>query len=62
MRKTFWQKIEEARRNGITTEQFERVENLEFAIAYHQNKIDECEKEIMNIVEEGKSMLKRIEV
>lgn len=49
MRTSFWQKIEEAKKKGITAEQFEKIENLEAAIAYHQNMIDEYEKEIKHI-------------
>ena len=36
MRTTYWQKIEGAKAKGITTEQFERIESLEAAIAHHQ--------------------------
>lgn len=46
---TFWKKIEEAKRKGITAEQFEEIENLEAAIAYHQSKIEEYEKEVKRI-------------
>jgi len=46
MRVSYWQKLEEAKKKGLTREQFERIEALEGAIAHHQNMIDEYEKEI----------------
>jgi hypothetical protein len=45
----FWEKLEEARRKGISGEEFEKLENLEAAIAYHQNEIEDCEQAIKNI-------------
>ena len=54
MRVSYWEKVEAAKARGLNAEQFESIENLEAAIAYHQNKIDEYEKEIKNIEEEGK--------
>lgn len=45
----FWEKLEEARRKGINGEEFERLENLEAAIAFHQNKLEEYEQEIKDI-------------
>jgi hypothetical protein len=46
MRVSYWQKLEEAKKKGLTSEQFEKIETLESAIAHHQNMIDEYEKEI----------------
>jgi len=46
MRVSYWQKLEEAKKKGLTSEQFEKIEALEAAIAHHQNMIDEYEKEI----------------
>lgn len=60
MRRSFWQKIEEAKTDGITKEQFEKIEDLESAIAYHQNKIEDYEKEIKNIKKKAKLKLERI--
>lgn len=54
MRTTYWQKIEAAKAKGMTTEQIERIENLEAAIAHYQDQIDEWEKEIGRIEEEAK--------
>ncbi len=48
MRISDWQKLGEAKKKGLTTEQFEKIEDLEAAIAHHQNMIDEYEKEINN--------------
>ncbi len=39
MRESFWKKIEEAKKKGISLEDFERVESLESAIAYHQMRL-----------------------
>jgi flagellar biosynthesis chaperone FliJ len=49
MRVSYWQKLEEAKKKGLTSEQFEKIEALESAIAHHQNIIDEYEKEIKAI-------------
>jgi hypothetical protein len=49
MRISYWQKLGEAKKKGLTTEQFEKIEDLEAAIAHHQNMIDEYEKEIKAI-------------
>ena len=49
MRVSYWQKLEEAKKKGLTSEQFEKIEALESAIAHHQNMIDEYEKEIKAI-------------
>jgi thymidylate kinase len=49
MRVSYWQKLEEAKKKGLTSEQFEKKEALEAAIAHHQNMIDEYEKEIKTI-------------
>ena len=62
MRRTLWQKVEEAKRKGIEREQFEKIESLEAAIAYHQNKINENEEAIKDIEKAAKSKLERIEV
>lgn len=62
MRESFWQKIEEAKMRGITTRQFEEIESLEAAIAYHQGKIDEYEQEIQNIEEVAKGSLEQAEI
>lgn len=61
MRRTFWQKVEEAKKKGIKTEEFERIENLESAIAYHQNEIDKHEEEIERLENKARSELERIE-
>lgn len=60
MRRSFWQKLEEAKRDGITQEEFEKIEELESAIAYHENKIEEYEKEIKYIKNEAKLKLEVI--
>ncbi len=62
MRRSFWQKVEEGKKQGITEDEFERIENFECAIAYHQNKIDEYEREIKRIETMAGSRLERIEV
>ena len=62
MRGSFWQKIEQAKTKGITTDQFEKIENLECTISYHQNKIDEYEKEIKDIERMAKAKLEYIGV
>jgi len=49
MRVSYWQKLEEAKKKGLTSEQFEKIEALESAIAHHQNTIEEYEKEIKAI-------------
>lgn len=49
MRLSYWQKLEEAKKKGLTSEQLEKIEALEAAIAHHQNRIDEYEKEIKAI-------------
>lgn len=54
MRTSYWEKVEAAKAKGLSAEQFERIENLEAAIAYHQNKITEYEIEIKGLEEEGK--------
>lgn len=59
MRRTFWQNIEEAKRKGITTEEFEKIESLESAIAYHQNEIDKHKSEIKHIEMTANSRLER---
>lgn len=58
-RRSFWQNIEEARRKGITSEEFEKIESLESAIAYYQNEIDKHEKEIEQIERAANSRLER---
>ena len=58
MRISYWQKLEEAKKKGLTSEQFEKIEALEAAIAHHQNMIDEYEKEIKAI--EGRVNLRKI--
>ncbi len=60
MRRSFWKKVEDGKTKGITADQFERIENLEAAIAYHQNQIDEYEREIKQIENKAKA-LKQIE-
>ena len=62
MRIPFWQKIEEAKKKGLTTEHFDQIENLECAIAYHENMIEEYKEEIKQIEKKAKSKLERIEV
>jgi flagellar biosynthesis chaperone FliJ len=52
MRVSYWQKLEEAKKKGLTSKQFEKIEALESAIAHHQNMIDEYEKEIKEIKRE----------
>jgi flagellar biosynthesis chaperone FliJ len=59
MRVSYWQKLEEAKKKGLTSEQFEKIEALESAIAHHQNMIDEYEKEIKAI--EGQVNLQETE-
>ena len=54
MRVSYWQKLEETKKKGLTSKQFEKIEALEAAIAYHQNMIDEYEKEIKAIEGEVK--------
>lgn len=49
MRVSYWEKLEEAKKKGLSSEQFEKIEALESAIAHHQNVIDEYEKEIKAI-------------
>jgi flagellar biosynthesis chaperone FliJ len=49
MRVSYWQKLEEAKKKGLTREQIEEIEALEAAIAQHQNIIEEYEKEIKAI-------------
>ena len=49
MRRSFWQKVEDAKKDGITARKFERIENLKESIAYHQNKIEEYKEEIKQI-------------
>jgi flagellar biosynthesis chaperone FliJ len=56
MRKTYWQKIADAKAKGISTEQFERIENLESAIAHYEEEIKKCEAEIKSIEEEVSSI------
>ncbi len=56
----FWQKIKEAKTKGITTEEFESIENLEAAIAHHQNKVDEYEEEIKKIEKMAELRLEHI--
>lgn len=58
MRRSFWQKLEEAKAKGMTAEEIEKLESLESAIAYHQNKVDEYEKEIKSIEKIAKERLK----
>jgi len=53
MRQSFWEKVEEAKTKGISTEQFERIESLEAAIAHQQNQIGEYEREIERIKNNG---------
>ena len=49
----FWKKVEQAKKQGLTADQFERIEVLESTIAYHQNEIEKHEKEIESITKEG---------
>jgi hypothetical protein len=58
MHRSFWQKLEEAKAKGMTAEEIEKLESLESAIAYHQNKIDEYENEIKSIEKMAKVRLK----
>jgi hypothetical protein len=62
MRRSFWQKIEEAKMKGITAEEYEMIETLEAAIAFHENEIDKYEKEIKRIKNAAKSKQERIGV
>lgn len=62
MRRSFWERVEEAKIKEITAEEFGRIESLEAAIAHHQNQIDEYEREIKQIKSKGHSKPKRIEV
>lgn len=52
---SYWKKIEAAKAKGLSAEEFESIEGLEAAITYHQNKIDEYEREIKSIEDKGKS-------
>jgi len=52
MRTTYWQKLEDAKKKGLTAEQLSEIEALEAAIAYHEGEIDKCRREIKRI--EGK--------
>lgn len=60
MRRSFWEKVEEAKTKGITAEEFERIESLESAIAHYHNQIDECEREIKQIKSKGHAKSKRV--
>lgn len=40
----FWKKINEAKENGITNDEFERIEELECGIAEIEQKIEECKQ------------------
>lgn len=60
MRISYWQKLGEAKKKGLTREQFEKIEDLEAAIAHHQNMIDEYEKEIKEI--EGQVNLQKADI
>ena len=53
MRRTYWQKITDAKAKGISVEQFEKIENLEAAIVHYEEEIKECEAEIKRIEEEA---------
>jgi hypothetical protein len=52
--------IRRGQKKGLTREQFEKIEDLEAAIAHHQNKIDEYEKEIREI--EGQVDLQKADI
>jgi hypothetical protein len=60
MRKSFWQKVEQAKKQGLTADQFERLETLESAIAYHQNEIEGYEKEIERMQNMAESSLESV--
>ena len=58
----FWKKLDEARRNGITGEEFSRIEELEGAIAGLEIKLDECKKEIKLIKKQAGKRLNDAEM
>jgi hypothetical protein len=60
MRKSYWQRLDEAKSKGMTAEDIEQQESLESAIAHHQNKIKEYEKEIKAIEKMAKMRLKNV--
>lgn len=62
MRRSFWEKVEEAKTKGITTEEFEKIENLESAIAHYAKMIDEHKKEIECIENMASCRLEKFEV
>ena len=62
MRRSFWEKVEEAKTEGITTEEFERIENLESAIAHYEDMIDEHKKQIECIKNMANCRLEKFEV
>jgi hypothetical protein len=51
---SFWKKIEQAKEDGITEEEFSRIEELEGAIVGLEIKIDECKEEIKFIKKQAK--------
>ena len=53
----FWKKLDKAKRNGITEEEFSRIEELEGGIASLETKIDECKKEIKLIKKQASKRL-----
>jgi hypothetical protein len=61
MRVSYWQKLEETKKKGLTSEQFEKIEALESAIAHHQNMMDEYEKEIKAIKGEVQKTVENVE-
>ena len=54
----FWKKMKNSK---LTAEEIERVEILECAIIDCENRIDECKKEIKNILRKSKTREKMIE-
>jgi hypothetical protein len=60
MRRTYWQKIVDAKAKGISAEQFERIENLESAISHYEEEIKECKTEIKSIEEASLRQMSKI--
>lgn len=56
----FWNKVEQAKRQGLTADQFEKIEAIESAIAYHENEIQNYEEEIERIKNTAESSLENV--
>ena len=53
-RSSFLDKVKEAKKDGLSEEEFSQIEELESVIAEIQNKIDECNTEITIIKKRAK--------